>query len=462
MINKPSKTENLTINSKGIDYPITITEIEKNTIEIKCSLDKINYTNSINLSQECFFPNPFEDIISLFKKNKIEIKKDGNDELNMKLDINLIFKTLNSKRSPGNQNNKKIKDFYLSLNNNNIYIEVNKNNKTYIFKIGNNDLNKKKIKDIEDKIDSNNLVLKEQNNDFFLELNYKTTIVLRKDDVDYINVDNINWLNDFENNFDEKKAINNNKEENIAKVIKDFNSENSKRLNRMEKLIKEMKDKQKYQLDTFKSLKDNIKVMKNNADLMTFPKKRFPVQKENGVNISSYILTKKADFNLINNKLSQIFGTTDLNYELLYRSSKDGDLAKTFKKKCKKKNTLVIVQTETQNSFGGFTTVPWDDSDQNYEDEDAFCFSLNKKKIYELKKYCSAIGCDINSGPRFCWMFQINNRFMTKDPENDGGGMLFKEDISHYSGQREDFELNNGEEFFTVYEMEVFKISPRN
>ena len=141
-----------------------------------------------------------------------------------------------------------------------------------------------------------------------------------------------------------------------------------------------MKDKQKYQLDTFKSLKDNIKVMKNNADLMTFPKKRFPVQKENGVNISSYILTKKADFNLINNKLSQIFGTTDLNYELLYRSSKDGDLAKTFKKKCKKKNTLVIVQTETQNYFGGFTTVPWDDSDQNYEDEDAFCFSLNKKK----------------------------------------------------------------------------------
>ena len=80
---------------------------------------------------------------------------------------------------------------------------------------------------------------------------------------------------------------------------------------------------------------------------------------------------------------------------------------------------------------------------------------MNEHKIYDLRPYCSAIGCDKGSGPRFCWMFEINNKFMME------GGKVYREEVSHYSGQDKDYELNGGEEFFIVYELEVFKITPQ-
>ena len=96
--------------------------------------------------------------------------------------------------------------------------------------------------------------------------------------------------------------------------------------------------------------------------------------------------------------------------------------------------------------------MPWDDSERNYEDEKAFCFSVDNKKTYKIKKYLSAIGCDKGSGPRFNDMFMIPNKFMINN------GELYPENQSHYSGQINDFELTKGEETFFVYELEVFKI----
>ncbi len=47
----------------------------------------------------------------------------------------------------------------------------------------------------------------------------------------------------------------------------------------------------------------------------------------------------------------------------------------------REKNTLTIIQTTDNTIFGGFTRVAWDDSDKNEDDEDAFCFSVDKKKF---------------------------------------------------------------------------------
>ena len=49
--------------------------------------------------------------------------------------------------------------------------------------------------------------------------------------------------------------------------------------------------------------------------------------------------------------------------------------------KCKNiRGTLIVVKTDEKKIFGGFTTQLWDDSERNYDDDKAFCFSLNKKK----------------------------------------------------------------------------------
>jgi len=222
-----------------------------------------------------------------------------------------------------------------------------------------------------------------------------------------------------------------------------------------EKLINEMKSKQSMMEKQSEPIIRNLKVMMKNAELIHFPKTRYPVQKDNGIIMDTMIITKLDAFKLIDNKLYQTFDK-DVEYKLLYRASKDGDTAKIFKEKCKEKNTLTIVQTADKAIFGGFTTVPWDDSDENKDDEKAFCFSADKGKIYQLKKYCSAIGCDKGSGPRFLYMFMINNRFMAK------GGELYPLNISHYNGQSEDYELNKGNKMFGVDELEVFKIKPKN
>ena len=49
--------------------------------------------------------------------------------------------------------------------------------------------------------------------------------------------------------------------------------------------------------------------------------------------------------------------------ELIFRGSEDGFAAADFHKKCDEKGTtLIIIKSEHQKIFGGFTDVPWKSS----------------------------------------------------------------------------------------------------
>ena len=371
-----------------------------------------------------------EEIKSLFVKKKIKnIKPKNRDELEIKYDKEDIYDEIRLYEKP-NENIKKSttesngKKFIKELIDDNIYISFTENGKTRRFKITQDNSDKENIEydfewiaegcDIN--IDNNKLIIKKIDSFAMKKEEYNDNYI------DYY----LSHLNDFE----------------------EFRKRN-------EKLIKEVKSKQSIIKKSIEIILKNLNIMKDNAELIHFPKERSQIQKDNGINMDTMIISKLNDFKLIDNKLYQIF-EKDVEYKLLYRASKDGDTAKVFKEKCKDKNTLTIVLTNDNAIFGGFTRVPWDDSDENKDDEDAFCFSADNKKIYPLKKYCSAIGCDKNSGPRFNYMFMIPNRFMFK------GGDLYPLNISHYNGQTKDYELNKGKQYFTVFELEVFKIKPKN
>ena len=373
-----------------------------------------------------------EEIESLIVKKKIKIIKSKNgDEIEIKYDKEDIYDEIRLYEKP-NENIKKDKierngkKFIKELINDNIYISFTENGKTRRFKITQDNSDKENIEydfefiaegcDIN--IVNNQLIIKKIDKFVMKKEKYN-------DNDNYIDY-YLSHLNDFE----------------------EFRKRN-------EKLIKEVKSKQSIIKNQSEIILKNLNVMKDNAELIHFPKKRSQIQKDNGINMDTMIISKLNDFKLIDNKLYQIF-EKDVEYKLLYRASKDGDTAKVFKEKCKDKNTLTIVQTNDNAIFGGFTRIPWDDSDKNKDDEDAFCFSVDNKKIYPLKKYCSAIGCDKNSGPRFNYMFMIPNRFMNKE------GDLYPLNISHYNGQTKDYELNKGKQYFTVFELEVFKIKPKN
>lgn len=438
------------------NYKITLIEKDNGKLEIYVNSemgDFYNYFEDKN-NKDCF--NIFKSIIER-KQIKIKDTTNNNGELLLSFPYPRNFNSENNNEyhKMDTPNKKDNFEYNVYKEGENTYFIISKNNNTFIFKLSKKDLvsisfsyNTKEIIDDIKKRDIK-LLINENNNGCLQVMNNEEKTLNPLD-----NIRKLNIMNYF---FDEKPIFN--QKPGITKLINEFNDKNKEEQIRMDKLIEEMKKKQKEILDTYPRLPKNIKVMKENAKLMIFPQIRTPPKKEPGVEIDSFIISKKNDFDLINNKLFLVHDNQNVNYELIYRASRDRDLASIFKKKCKNvRGTLIIVKTdsiENRRIFGGFTTKIWDDSERNYDDDKAFCFSVNEGKIYDLKKYCSAIGCDKNSGPRFCWIFEINNKFMME------GGKVYSEEVSHYNGQTSDYELNGGEEYFNVYELEVFKITPK-
>ena len=436
------------------NYTIYFSEKDRGYIEIYCRVDNQEYITDNNFKEDFYFVNSFQDFINKLKKKEISIKSSiYNEEVKINLSIDFDFKSLQKYITCGNDKYIQGKDFNFNVKKDKDIILVHiKKGKTFAFEFKKIDSEKVGIKhEVKNYIDylrkdeSISILINEENF-AILRVSTKKIFVLRK-------CSEIEKLNAFIYNFEEKNEFG------ISKLINNVNSDNNNKLNRIEKIIKEINDKSKEIETVCPNIKNNLKVIEDNAKLFIFPKKRFSTQKENGVNLDSYIINKTTDFNLINEQLAKVYDTQEIEYELIYRASRDGDYAKIFKKKCGNvRGTLIVVQTDSLTNkrvFGGFTTQIWDDSERNYDDDKAFCFSVDEKKIYNLKEYCSAIGCDKGSGPRFCWMFMIENKFMMN------GGKVYREEVSHYDGQKRDYELNDGDEFFIVYELEVFKIKPK-
>ena len=90
----------------------------------------------------------------------------------------------------------------------------------------------------------------------------------------------------------------------------------------------------------------------------------------------------------------------------LYQATIDGGDPINFHSKCDNiENTLVFIKSEGLRRFGGFTPIPWASYDGYKEDPSSksFVFSLDKQKIYSLKKnrLQYAVYHNINSGPCF-------------------------------------------------------------
>ena len=154
---------------------------------------------------------------------------------------------------------------------------------------------------------------------------------------------------------------------------------------------------------------------------------------------------------------------------LVYRASRDGDLAKDFHFKCDFIGpNLTLIKTKKKYIFGGFTIKTWKHlfKDVNNEDpecgtelkdEQAFGFSLNENKIYENGKPDeSIIYCNSNYGPCFKNFF-----FKIFDKCFENGGICGTIQESNFIGIEQEYEFNGGEQYFKVEEIEVFQIAFR-
>ena len=163
------------------------------------------------------------------------------------------------------------------------------------------------------------------------------------------------------------------------------------------------------------------------------------------------IIHKFAEITDVVSKI-QIMLTAGVKFNLLYRASDHGDKAKTFHQKCDNHQmTLVLVETTKGRRFGGFTTKTWNGNCLKKIDNDAFVFSLDKHKIYDVYKNEFAVGGYPKFGPVFfgC-QIRIYDDFFTK------GGTTCHKALNYKT--KEEFELNHGEQTYIVKEIEVYDI----
>lgn len=145
-------------------------------------------------------------------------------------------------------------------------------------------------------------------------------------------------------------------------------------------------------------------------------------------------------------------------FSLLYRATRDGDLAKDFHDKCDYKGaTLTLIKTIEGWIFGGYTDCVWASSNYKYEQcNDVFIFSLSLNKKYiasdSLNKFI--LNADVK-GPTFGVGFDISicNRCLSEK------STCFSP--SSFVGQDKMNEFNGGVKEFVVKEMEVYLVESK-
>ena len=174
--------------------------------------------------------------------------------------------------------------------------------------------------------------------------------------------------------------------------------------------------------------------------------------------IDTDILESADDYSFIVNILSNLFNSTNITFEQIYKASCFGDNTNAFHNKCDNiKNTLMLIITDDKRRFGGFTSVEWDKSNKYKYDDKAFLFSLDSFEVYYiLDKYKDkAINCRENFyAPIFGDdLFIFDGFFSSKLNKTE-------EKYFDYSKSKminEEFKLS-GQKYFTITEMEVYKI----
>ena len=213
--------------------------------------------------------------------------------------------------------------------------------------------------------------------------------------------------------------------------------------NRESSIPNENNEQDNYNLD-MKNLESNPSLNSNQNQEDDEQEEKFP----NG--ILKNIIKEEDEIENVLNKISE--KCPGCRYKLLYKGSRDGDTANDFHSRCDDaEKTLVIVEDNYGNRFGGFTTQDWGGQYLQKKDDDAFIFSVDKNKIYEVIPDQNAIGCYPNFGPVFfgC-QIRIYDNFLTK------GGTTYKKGLNYKT--TEDFELTNGNQNFGVRDIEVYEI----
>ena len=239
--------------------------------------------------------------------------------------------------------------------------------------------------------------------------------------------------------------------DNLCKEVSELKENKTNLLNELKKMQNENKN--------LKEEINNIKNWKNEmAEELNKIKEKMNIYEFKLFKIDSNIIKDPKDYDFIYERLKKVNSENkdiNISLSLLYRASKDGDGALDFHSRCdKSKCTLTIIKTKKGLRFGGFTSETWEGKDKDKADKNAFCFSLDKMKIYNCIKGKKAIFASPFCGPSFenC-IFQINDKCFEE------GGECSDDIQNNFDNQEKKYEINNEEEKFEIEDIEVFNVT---
>jgi len=147
------------------------------------------------------------------------------------------------------------------------------------------------------------------------------------------------------------------------------------------------------------------------------------------------------------------------NFEKLYQATIDGGAPINFHSKCDNiPNTLILIKSKGHRRFGGFTPIPWESEEKgifiNDSEKRTFVFSLDNKKIFNLKNNDNAVFHDKSKGPCFGLGFDIG---IEGNPLIENKLYTYQKSFD-YKGGKNSLSEYNGKENLKIIEYEVFKI----
>lgn len=151
------------------------------------------------------------------------------------------------------------------------------------------------------------------------------------------------------------------------------------------------------------------------------------------------------------------FEKRDFKYKRIFSSSEDNDSKKTFHCLVDNKTpTITLIKTRNNVVFGGFTYIDFGFIGSK-KDKYAFCFNVNNKKVYPIKRgryaitrATSDILISFSDGEEE--VIYIKAGFL-RTPFGTCG-----KNHCPYYGMEKDYEINNGEEIYYIKELEVYQL----
>ena len=295
------------------------------------------------------------------------------------------------------------------------------------------------FENIDEVIDNLRLVIENENLSLFLDMNY-----------------------DFY--FEFFIDINGNKKQ-VRLLIEPLNEDSKKkmaeRIQQQNKQIEKLEKKNQKLENDYKNLYDSIKknyIVQNQFNNIVY---KAPNPKNLSVDSKIIKTEEEIDFikKIIKEKKFQKLGFNPNNFSLnlIYRATRDGDMGQNFHKLCDGLSPILLLIKTTHNvRFGGYTETYFEGTKEylGKKDDNAFIFSLDKKKYYEIEKGENAILCYINYGPVF-YGKNYSNIFLKEPFFKKKGSVAPKGD--RYK-TKEDYEINLGKQYFKPIQIEVFHI----